>query len=89
MKQAHVYISGSVHGVGFRYFIKSWAKQLGVAGWAKNLSDGRVEGIFQGEDGSVDQIIEKCRKGPFLAEVKDVEVKTEDIAVRLEDFEVE
>ena len=88
MKQAHVFISGAVHGVGFRFFIKSWARQFGIAGWVGNTADGRVEGIFQGEENSVADLITKCRKGPFLAEVKDVDVQWEEIDEKLSDFQV-
>ena len=70
MQQAHVFISGNVQGVSFRYFIKSNAQQLGLKGWVRNIEDGGVETVFCGEKEKCEQLIELCRKGPMLAQVK-------------------
>lgn len=89
MKQAHVVISGSVQGIGYRFFIKSWAKTYGVTGWVKNLPEEKVEAVFQGNEEDIENLITKCRKGPFLAEVKDVGVNWEEIGDEFGDFQVE
>jgi acylphosphatase len=78
MKQIHIYISGNVQGVGYRYFVKGWARAFGVRGWVRNLEDGRVEGVFQGEKKRVEELIEKCREGPFLGEVETIDVNWEE-----------
>ncbi len=81
MKQAHVYISGFVQGVGFRAYVRSKAKKLGVTGWVRNLTDDRVEGVFQpGPEGmeNVKKLIKMCRRGPFFANVKDIVVDWEE-----------
>ncbi len=70
----HVYISGFVQGIGFRQYIKYKAKELNISGWVKNLPDGRVEAVFAGDRSNLEKMIEICKKGPFLAEVKKVEV---------------
>ena len=70
----HVFISGRVQGIGFRQFIKSKANRLNLRGWVRNLPDGRVEGMFAGERKNIDEILDYCRKGPFLAEVRKIEV---------------
>lgn len=88
MKQAHVFISGSVQGVGYRFFVKSWARTFGVAGWVKNSPEGKVEAVFQGEEKSIEDLIAKCRKGPFLAEVKEVAVSWEEVDEGFGDFRV-
>lgn len=88
MKQVHVFISGSVQGVGYRFFVKSWARTLGVVGWVKNSTEGKVEAVFQGDEKSINDLIEKCRKGPFLAEVKDVVVSWEEGRDEIGDFQV-
>lgn len=71
---AHVFISGFVQGVGFRRFVKQNALKLGLTGWVKNLSDNRVEAVFQGSKEQIEKIILLCGKGPFLSEVKDVDL---------------
>lgn len=88
MKQAHVFISGSVQGVGYRFFVKSWARTFGVVGWVKNSSEGKVEAVFQGNEKSIEYLIAKCWKGPFLAAVKDVVVNWEEGGDEIGDFKV-
>ena len=70
----HVFISGRVQGIGFRQFIKSKANRLNLRGWVRNLPDGRVEGMFAGERKNIEEILDYCRKGPFLADVRKIEV---------------
>ena len=72
---AHVFISGFVHGVGFRQHIKSKAKSLDLTGWIRNLPDGRVEALFSGPKDKIEEAISECNKGPFLSEVKNVGVE--------------
>ncbi|MDO8621093.1 MAG: acylphosphatase [Candidatus Levybacteria bacterium] len=75
--RVHVFISGFVQGVGFRYFLKRQARRLGLNGFARNTIDRRVEAVFGGEKEKLDEIIKICRKGAFLSEVENVEVKWE------------
>jgi len=49
-KCLHVYYTGSVQGVGFRFTVERTAGSLGLSGWVKNLSDGRVEAVVEGEE---------------------------------------
>ena len=70
MKQVHLFISGIVQGVSFRYFVKINAQKLGITGWVQNTEDGGVEGVFCGEKENIEKMIELCKKGPMLAEVK-------------------
>ncbi|MFP4115966.1 MAG: acylphosphatase [Candidatus Aenigmatarchaeota archaeon] len=76
--RAHVFISGRVQGVTFRASTRRKAEELGVSGWVKNLSDGRVEAVFEGEKETVEEIVEWCHKGPSLAKVDGVEVGREE-----------
>ena len=85
---SHVFITGFVQGVGYRGFIREKARKLGLTGWVKNLADNRVEAIFQGPKEQIDQIIKICEKGPFLSEVKDMEVVWENINEDFESFEI-
>jgi len=74
MKRAHVYVSGIVQGVFFRYHTQEKAEELSVNGWVRNLPDGRVEAVFEGEDRAVDLMVAFCREGPPGAHVTKVEV---------------
>jgi acylphosphatase len=77
-KRAHVYIKGRVQGVWFRASTKEVARKLGLKGWVRNLSDGRVEAVFEGEEDKVMQAVEWCHEGPPGAAVADVEVLYEE-----------
>ena len=70
----HIFISGFVQGVGFRQFIQRIAQDLGLTGWVRNIPDNRVEAVFAGPKENIEKIISVCKKGPFLSEVRDVEV---------------
>lgn len=78
MVQAHVYISGFVQGVGFRAYVRSKARKIGITGWVRNLTDGRVEGVFQGEKETVLRLIALCRRGPFFSNTTDIVVDWEE-----------
>lgn len=76
--RAHVYISGMVQGVFFRYETRNLAEKLGVGGWVKNTSDGKVEAVFEGDKKKVNAMLDFCRRGPPGARVTGVKVKWED-----------
>jgi acylphosphatase len=73
--RAHVFVSGIVQGVGYRYSTVKQARSLGLNGWVRNLDDGRVEAVFEGETTLVEQMIQWCRQGPSAAVVEDVAVE--------------
>ena len=66
------YVSGSVQGVGYRYFAQRAAERLGVAGYAKNMHDGRVEVYAVGEAASLDALRTELERGPRAARVANV-----------------
>ena len=70
----HLLIRGRVQGVGFRYSLREEALRRGVTGWTRNLRDGTVEAVVQGDAGEVDRVIAWARRGPPSAQVTDVEV---------------
>ena len=72
-----VLVSGRVQGVFFRDTCRRLAAQLGVSGWARNLDDGRVEAVFEGEQRAVDRMVAWCRQGPGQAMVTGVQVLDE------------
>jgi acylphosphatase len=86
--RAHVYVSGRVQGVFFRSETCYKARKRGVKGWVRNLSDGRVEAVFEGEEEAVRELIEFCKMGPPGAKVTKVDVYWEDYAGEFKNFEV-
>ena len=74
----HVFVSGRVQGVFFRSSVADLAESLDVTGWVRNLHDGRVEALLEGERGDVEKVVEFCRRGPPGAYVDDLEVNWED-----------
>jgi acylphosphatase len=75
--RSRVIISGLVQGVFFRREISYLARQLSVTGWTRNLSDGSVEVVAEGEKEAIDKLIQFCRVGPSGARVRSVSVKWE------------
>jgi len=75
--RAHVYISGLVQGVCFRAYTKEKAVKFGLTGYVKNLPDGRVEAVFEGQEDNIKKMIEWCHKGPPTANVEKVDVYLE------------
>lgn len=78
MRRAHVKIYGKVQGVWFRAHTKEMADKLGIKGWVRNVPDGSVEAVFEGDDEAVEEIIKWCHHGPPLARVDKVEVSYEE-----------
>ena len=81
MKQqrVHILVSGKVQGVFFRQALKVVAKKNNVLGWVRNLKDGRVEAILEGDNKSVNSVIEWTHIGPANSRVDDIEVNIEDV----------
>ncbi len=88
MKTAHVVISGYVQGVGFRQFVKSEAEKLHIRGWVRNTEEEQVEVLMQGEQEYVEQLIQFCRKGPMLSNVKHVYVQWHEVDEEYSAFEI-
>jgi acylphosphatase len=76
-KRVHVFISGDVQGVSFRWYCRNEATARGVGGFARNLPDGRVEAVFEGDPEKVDAMVEWCRHGPPPAQVRGIDVSEE------------
>lgn len=83
LKHVRVQVYGIVQGVGFRYFTQQQAQKLNISGHATNLSDGSVEVIAQGEQPSVDTLIEWLKTGPRSASVDFIEVTDLDISTEM------
>ena len=87
-KRVHVFISGRVQGVFFRYSTYRRARKLGLTGWVRNLRDGRVEAVFQGEESTVQEMLSWTRRGPVFAKVEDLKITFEDYCDEFKDFEI-
>lgn len=76
---------GIVQGVGYRAFVKRHATDLGLTGYAENLSDGRVEIVAEGRRSELEHLLVKLRMGPAHAEVKHLDINWGEVS-HLEDF---
>ena len=85
-KRAHVWIKGRVQGVFFRAYTRDAALKEMVTGWVRNLSDGRVEAVFEGDGEKVDEMVAWCRDGSPLSRVDHIEVQEEAYQGEFEDF---
>jgi acylphosphatase len=88
MVRAHLIVKGRVQGVFFRACTRDEADNHDVKGWVKNLFDGSVEVVMEGEDNDVKKVIEWCHKGPPYARVDDVTVEYEPYRGEFHDFRV-
>jgi len=86
--RAHVFVSGRVQGVFFRQKTKQQAESFGVTGWVRNLPDGRVEAVFEGEEEAVKALVEYCHHGSSYARVTNIDASWEDYRGEFSDFKM-
>ena len=86
--RVHVFVSGNVQGVFFRQKTKQQAESFGVTGWVRNLPDGRVEAVFEGEEEAVKALVEYCHHGPSYATVTNIDASWEDYRGEFSDFKM-
>jgi acylphosphatase len=86
--RVHVLIEGRVQGVFFRASTRDEARALGLAGWARNLPDGRVEAVFEGDKRLVEIMLKWCHKGPPYSYVDRVEEEWQPYVGDLTDFRI-
>jgi acylphosphatase len=77
-----------VQGVFFRREISYLARQLGVTGWTRNIPDGSVEVVAEGDKEAIDKLIQFCRVGPSGARVRNVSVEWEDFRGEFRGFRI-
>ena len=87
-KQIHIFVTGRVQGVFFRQSTKVMAIKNNAKGWVRNLDDGRVEIIAQGETQDIDNLAHWCKTGPANSRVDEFELSEENISDEFETFEV-
>ncbi len=86
--RAHLFIQGIVQGVSYRFFTLDLAQRLRLNGWVRNLRDGRVEAIFEGDRNVIEEAVTECREGPPGARVTGVELTWEERPEGLRGFEI-
>ena len=87
-KRAELIIQGIVQGVGFRYFVYKYAIQLGLQGWVKNLFDGSVQLMVEGDDGAIGQLHNILKVGPMRSRVDKVIINYEEFKNEFNNFEI-
>ena len=88
MKRVHVFYSGRVQGVGFRMTAEEAAQEFGVVGWVKNLRDGRVELLAEGEPEILERFLRALRGGPMKNFIQQVELSWGHASEVFHEFEI-
>jgi acylphosphatase len=86
-KQAHIYYSGRVQGIGFRYTVRDIAGDLKICGWVKNLDDSRVEVIAEAEEESLKDFLQQVNQH-FSRNIKEADIQWLPAGGQLRDFSV-
>jgi acylphosphatase len=87
-KRAKLIIKGIVQGVNFRYYTQREAKKYDLTGWVRNLPDGSVAALCEGEEEDVESMIQWCRHGPPSAHVTELVAQTEEFRGEFQSFSI-
>jgi acylphosphatase len=87
-ERLHCFVSGRVQGVGFRYFVRGRANEIGLTGWVRNLYDGRVEVLAEGERATLQRLEAALRQGPPGSDVTNVDIEMGEGSGEFRDFAV-
>ena len=87
-KQIHVFYTGRVQGVGFRFTAEENARRLSVVGWVKNLRDGRVELVAEGDEKALAQFLQDIQTGLMRNFIKDTEISWSTATNEFHEFEI-
>ncbi len=88
-QRAEIIVTGLVQGVGFRYFVIRNAQQLGLKGYVKNMYDGSVFTVVEGERGLIEELFKKLKVGPRSAHVSNARIEWGEFKNEFSAFEVE
>ena len=75
MKRIHIIVTGTVIGVGFRWWLKTRANERKIYGWVRNRTENEVEALLLGHEKDVDDILKLCRKGPTSSNVESIKIE--------------
>ena len=87
-RRVRVWISGRVQGVFFRAFTRDTATRNGVTGWVRNIADGRVEAVFEGDPEKVAKVLDWCHNGSPMSSVDNVEIREEAYSGEFTSFKI-
>ena len=87
-KGLHAFVAGQVQGVGFRYYVHRTARQHYLTGWVRNLSDGRVEIMAEGDERELEDFLAKIKRGSRWSTVNDVEIEWLNYEKKFRSFEI-
>jgi len=87
-QRVRLFVTGKVQGVFFRQTLKVMAKQNNIFGWVKNLPDGRVESVLEGDEEQISVIVKWAHGGPANSRVKNVEIRNEKFIAEFSTFDV-
>lgn len=85
--QAHIFYSGTVQGVGFRFTVQRYARELNLAGWVRNVPDGRVEILAEGPQEKI-QRFDECIAAHFEGYIRNKEIESMESDGKLKDFRI-
>ena len=87
-KQFRIIVKGRVQGVGYRWFARQAAQELGIRGYVKNLPNGDVEVAAEGDNAAIEKFIDYLKQGPSFAHVTDIQIIEKVFKYRFKTFEV-
>ena len=88
LQRVHVIISGKVQGIFYRSFVKENAEELKLTGYVKNAPSNKVEAVFEGQQEQVETMLQRCKKGPKLAVITNMEIKKEKPTKEWKEFRI-
>ncbi len=86
--RVHLFIEGRVQGVWYRAFTRDVAMKHNIRGWVRNLPDGRVEAVFEGEEADIEKAVAECYKGPPAARVTKIDIDRQPYSGEFSGFEI-
>ncbi|MCM8785232.1 MAG: acylphosphatase [Candidatus Omnitrophica bacterium] len=88
MKRYHLYVEGIVQGVGFRWYARRIGNSVKINGWVKNLPDGRVEIVIEGEEEKLEEFLQELKEGYLGENIKKIEKFEEEYTGEFKSFEI-
>ena len=86
VKKLHVFVSGRVQGVGFRYYVYYSAQKFPISGFVRNLSDGRVEVYAEGKEDDLEQLLLSVENGPRFSDINSIDIERGEGVSKFEQF---